>query len=122
MVNAGMNQIKDQAMELIPNELQDKKDEKNPEEKDSKLNVDGKEDKIKQKKPKRNPITKTLAIKLFSILLFHTLIITLILFIFVRDKNAGFTLLKLIIFLSAFIGGIILSLIVIKLKVYQNFI
>ena len=51
MVNAGMNQMKSQAMALIPNELQDKEEDKNQQQKDGK-GKDGKENQVK-KKPKK---------------------------------------------------------------------
>ena len=120
MMNAGMNQMKSQAMSLIPNELQDKEEDKNQQQKDGK-GKDGKENQVKKKPKKKNPITKTLAIKMFSILLFHTLTITILLFIFVVDKNAGFTWLKLIFFLGGFFGGLLLSLAVSKIKCLTKF-
>ena len=49
MMNAALNQVKDQSMALIPNEMKDKEEDK-----DSKVNVEGKgkENQIK-KKPKK---------------------------------------------------------------------
>ena len=111
MMNAALNQVKDQSMALIPNEMKDKEEDK-----DSKVNVEGKgkENQIKKKPKKKNPITKSLAIKMYSILLFHTMVITILIFVFSYQK--GFHIMKLIIFLACFAGGILLSFSVSKLK------
>lgn len=115
MMKAGMNQMKDQAKALIPDEMQDKSEKKQKGD-NSNLESSEKEQQISQKKPKKkNPITKGLAIRMYSILLFHTLVITILLFIFGK-KNKGFGWIKFIIFLSCFFGSILLSLAVSNYK------
>ena len=120
MMKAGMNQMKDQAKALIPDEMQDKKDTnkdgKNQEGEKSNLESSEKEKQISQKKPKKkNPITKGLAIRMYSILLFHTLVVTILLFVFGK-KNKKFTPIKLIIFIACFFGSVLLSLAVSNFK------
>jgi hypothetical protein len=124
MMKAGMNQLQDQAKSLIPSEMQDKKEEG----KDGK-NLEGSEKgKLQaQKKPKKkNPITKSLAIKMYSILFFHTLVVTVLLFVFVKDKDIEFKIIRLIIFLACFCGGIILSMAISNIsflsKIFFNYI
>ena len=51
---------------------------------------------------------------MYSILLFHTMVITILLFVF--SNQIGFHIMKLIIFLSCFAGGFILSLSIAKIK------
>ena len=119
MMKAGMNQMKDQAMNLIPDEMQDKSD-KNQKGENSNLEASEKGKQISQKKPKKkNPITKGLAIRMYSILLFHTLVITILLFVF-GNKNKGFGMIKLIVFLSCFFGSILLSLAVSNYKIISK--
>ena len=120
MMKAGMNQMKDQAKALIPDEMQDKKDTnkdgKNQEGEKSNLEPSEKGQQISNKKPKKkNPITKGLAIRMYSILLFHTLVITILLFVFGK-KNVNFSPIKLIIFLACFFGSVLLSLAVTNYK------
>ena len=120
MMKAGMNQMKDQAKALIPDEMQDKKDTnkdgKNQEGEKSNLEPSEKGQQISNKKPKKkNPITKGLAIRMYSILLFHTLVVTILLFAFGK-KNVKFSFIKLIIFLACFFGSVLLSLAVTNYK------
>ena len=68
-----MQQMKDQASQLIPKELQDKEEE------DPKA-LDVKETK-KSKPKKKKSIDRSLVIKMFSVLFLHTTIITVLLFI-----------------------------------------
>lgn len=121
IMKAGMNQMKDQAQALIPSELQDKKEENpNPDQKDSKEEI-----KVQKKPKKKSLITRGLAIKMYSILLFHTLVVTIVLFIF-KKEITGFNILFLIIFFGCFCGSIILSLGISKIKllskVFLNYI
>ena len=124
MMKAGMNQLQDQAKSLIPNEMQDKKEEG----KDEKgLEGSEKGKKQVQKKPKKkNLITRSLAIKMHSILFLHTLVVTISLFIFVKNKDIKFTMLRLIIFLACFFGGIVLSIAISNIsflsKIFFNYI
>lgn len=111
LMKAGMNQMKDQAQALIPSELQDKSED-NPEQKDSKSD---KNKKVPKKPKKKSPITRALVLKMYSILLFHTLLITILLFVF-EKSDKEFDLLTLIIFLGFFAVGFFLSLSVSKMK------
>lgn len=113
IMKAGMNQMKDQAQALIPSEMQDKKEE-NPDQKDSKEGI-----KVQKKPKKKSLITRGLAIKMYSILLFHTLLVTISLFLFKKEID-GFNILLFIIFLGCFFGGIILSLGISKIKVLSK--
>ena len=78
LMKAGINQMKDQAKSLLPSEMQDK------EEKDTKK-IDPSNAPKKQKK--KSPITRSLAIKMYSILLFHTLIITILVIAFYKSDS-----------------------------------
>lgn len=70
MMQAGMNQMKDQASSLLPSEMQDKEEKDSP-----KIGP--------PKKPKKkSPITRSLAIRMYSVLFVHTLIITILVFLF----------------------------------------
>lgn len=115
MMQAGMNQMKDQAKSLIPNEMQDKKEggkEGGKEgEENGKIENSENKNQVKQKKPKRkNPITKSAAIRMYTVLLFHTLLITILLYVFTKSENIDFSIIKLAIFLGCFFGAILLSL------------
>ena len=132
MMKAGMNQManqmKDQAQALIPNELQDKSEEnKGKEMENGKIEGSNNINKDIQKKPKRkNPITKSLAIKMYSILLFHTLLVTILIYVFTNTKKTGFSIIKLAIFLGCLFGSILISLAVSHFqfisKFYLNYI
>ena len=78
MMQKGMDQMKDQAKSLLPSEMQDK-DEKG----DSKIIQSN----APKKQKKKSPITRSLAIKMYSILLFHTLLITILVFVFYREQS-----------------------------------
>ena len=83
MMQAGMNQMKDQAKSLLPSEMQDK------DEKDSPKIAPGD---VPKKPKKKSLITRTLAIRMYSVLLFHTLIITILVFVFYSsDPNQPIT-------------------------------
>lgn len=111
MMQAGMNQMKDQAKSLIPNEMQDKKGGGKEGEENGKIENSENKNQVKQKKPKRkNPITKSAAIRMYTVLLFHTLLITILLYVFTKSENIGFSIIKLAIFLGCFFGAILLSL------------
>ena len=123
MMKAGMNQLQDQAKNLIPSEMQDKKEDGKAEkgsEGGEKANLQA------QKKPKKkNPITRSLAIKMYSILLIHTLAVTILLFIFV-DNECEFKMLRFIIFIACFCGSIVLSIFISNIaflsKIFFNYI
>ena len=110
-MQAGMNQMKDQAKSLIPNEMQDKKEGGKEGEENGKIENSENKNQVKQKKPKRkNPITKSAAIRMYTVLLFHTLLITILLYVFTKSENIDFSIIKLAIFLGCFFGAILLSL------------
>ena len=127
MMQAGMNQMKDQAKSLIPNEMQDKKEGGKEGEENGKIENSENKNQVKQKKPKRkNPITKSAAIRMYTVLLFHTLLITILLYVFTKSENIGFSIIKLAIFLGCFFGAILLSLAVSNFqfisKVFLNYL
>ena len=78
MMQAGMNQMKDQAKSLLPSEMQDKEEKG-----DSKISQSN----VPKKPKKKSPITRSLAIKMYSFLLFHTLLITILVFLFYREDS-----------------------------------
>ena len=78
MMQAGMNQMKDQANSLLPSEMQDK-----GEKGDSKISQSN----VPKKPKKKSPITRSLAIKMYSFLLFHTLVITIVVFMFYKEVS-----------------------------------
>ena len=78
MMQAGMNQMKDQAKSLLPSEMQDKEEKG-----DSKISQSN----VPKKPKKKSPITRNLAIKMYSFLLFHTLLITILVFVFYREGS-----------------------------------
>ena len=80
MMQAGMNQMKDQAKSLIPSEMEDKN------EKGSSPKVGAGD--ARKKPKKKSVITRSLAIRMYTVLLFHTLIITILVFLFYKgDPN-----------------------------------
>ena len=78
MMQVGMNQMKDQAKALLPNEMQDKEEKG-----DSKISQSN----VPKKPKKKSPITRSLAIRMYSFLLFHTLLITILVFVFYREGS-----------------------------------
>ena len=80
MMQAGMNQMKDQAKSLIPSEMQDKNEQ------GSSPKVGAGD--VRKKPKKKSVITRSLAIRMYTVLLFHTLIITILVFLFYKgDPN-----------------------------------
>ena len=125
MMKAGMNQLQDQAKNLIPSEMQDKKEEGKTEkgsEGGEKANLQ-----VQKKPKKKNLITRSLAIKMYSILLLHTLVVTIGVFFFVQsEEDIKFTMFRLILFLACFGGGIVLSIFISNIsflsKIFFNYI
>jgi hypothetical protein len=76
MMQAGMNQMKDQAKSLIPSEMQDKNEQ------GSSPKVGAGD--VRKKPKKKSVITRSLAIRMYTVLLFHTLIITILVFLFYK--------------------------------------
>lgn len=122
-----MKQAKEQVTALLPNELENKGNKESE-------NVDVADEMMSKrktsKKRKKKKIDKTLAARMFSVLLFHTSIIT-ILTIFIhcsqaKDVPEEAKNYLLFIFLGCLIAGIVLSVIVVYVKVisklYLNYI
>ena len=120
-VKAGVNQMKEQTQNLIENEMQDKSieqkgenDPNGPKEPNLEMN-ENKPRPIQPKKKKKLKIDKKLTIRMYSVLFFHTMVITLLLYIFrVKDYDISDELGKLewAIFIGCIILSILLSLIV----------
>ena len=81
MMQVGMNQMKDQAKALLPSEMKDKEDKE--EKGDSKISQSN----VPKKPKKQSPITRSLAIKMYSFLLFHTLLITILVFLLFKGGS-----------------------------------
>lgn len=134
-VKAGMNQMKDQTQNLIQNEMQDKsieqKEENGPNgQKEQNLQVNENRPRpIQPKKKKKIKIDKNLTIRMYSVLLFHTMVITALLYIF-REKDIDISdelgKLDWAIFIGCIVLSILLSLIVSKVqfvsKLFLNYI
>lgn len=134
-VKAGVNQMKEQTQNLIENEMQDKSieqkgenDPNGPKEPNLEMN-ENKPRPIQPKKKKKLKIDKKLTIRMYSVLFFHTMVITLLLYIFrVKDYDISDELGKLewAIFIGCIILSILLSLIVSKVrfvsKIFLNYI
>ena len=138
VLNAGMNQMKDQAQNLIEAEMQDKSA------KDSKgdnIEINNKGNQQKKQKKVIKKIDRNLTVRMYSVLLFHTLSITILLFIVhlkdinieqkindrIPDKSEGISdYLPWFIFAGCIVISIILSLLVSKVKciskIYFNYI
>ena len=84
-LNAGVNQMKDQTQNLIQNEMQDKglekKEENDPKEPNLEIN-ENRPKQIQQKKKKKVKLDKNLTRRMYSVLFFHTMVITILLYIF----------------------------------------
>jgi hypothetical protein len=132
LVNQGMKQMKGNAEALLPEdvkkEMNDKSDE-NKKEKENEnksdqeqTNVESSEkgEKVANIKPKKqkkkNPITRTLALKMYTILLFHTLIVTISFFVYKEHSRT----LNIVIFIGCFAGGILFSLLVSNYKILSQ--
>lgn len=133
----GIKQAKGNAEALLPedvkNEMDDKSDgnkKDNKENKENKseqelANVESseKKGKIKPKKQKKkNPITRTLALKMYTILLIHLLLVTIAIFAY-KDHDRT---LNLFIFAGCFAGGVLFSYLVsnyrILTKIFLNYL
>jgi hypothetical protein len=134
-LNAGMNQMKDQAQNLIEAEMQDKSA------KDSKgenIEINNKGNQQKKQKKVIKKIDRNLTVRMYSVLLFHTLSITILLLIIhlkgidiegkindqIPDESEGY--MPWLIFAGCIVISIILSLLVSKVKciskIYFNYI
>ena len=138
-MKAGMNQMKDQAQNLIPNEMKDKGEEQKDENikndpKEPKIEVNDKGKPIQRKKKKKILIDRSLSIRMYSVLLFHTLLITVLLFIvhfkyldnIKKNENKLWSKYSWAIFGGCIVLSILLSFLVSKVKcistLYLNYI
>jgi len=130
LVSAGLNQMKDQAQGLLPNEGENKEGKKEGEGKGEPEGKEGKDGKgaakpKKQTKKKKSPIKKETAIRLYSILLLHTMIVTsaLIVGLMLKNRNKRLidnNIINIIIFSSCFVGGTIFSFLLTKKKILSK--
>ena len=129
-MKAGMNQMKGQAQSLIQSEMQDKGLGNNdPKEENIEVNNTGKQ--IQPKKKKKPKIDRNLTVRMYSILFFHTLVITVLLYVFhftdtsIEKKSDNFKganpLMSWIIFFGCIVLSIILSFLVSKVKCVSKF-
>jgi len=124
LVNSGLNQMKDQAQALMPSEMEDKGDKKGGQENGGKAEVQVKK---QPKSKKRNPISKASAIKMYTVLMIHTIIVTLVLMNGLYSKRRNQTvftndILNLIIFAACFVGGTFFSFIVTNFRFLSKII
>ena len=138
-MNTGMNQMKEQAQSLIPSEMQDKTEGQSGDNnlnslKEPNIETTNKGKPILQKKKKKVTIDRGLSVRMYSILLFHTLIITILLMVihiknydpFKEEEAEKYSKYSWYIFGGCIALSIILSLLVSKVKcistIYLNYI
>lgn len=121
-LNAGVNQMKDQTQNLIQNEMQDKglekKEENDPKEPNLEIN-ENRPKQIQQKKKKKVKLDKNLTRRMYSVLFFHTMVITILLYIFrKRDLDISDELgtSEKYVFIGCIILSVALSFLVSKVK------
>ena len=135
VMQAGLNQAKNQAQNLIPKEVKDgQKEEKKEGEgnnnsiNDSQSNLTNSSN-ISHKKMKNKKINKQLAIKMYSVLLCHTGILTIAEYIIRTVQNSkgnvfdsDYNIVYWIIFAASIALALILSLLVTKIKCLSSMI
>lgn len=135
VMQAGLNQAKDQAQNLIPKEVKDGKNEEKKEGEgnnnsinDSQSNLTNSSN-ISHKKMKNKKINKQLAIKMYSVLLCHTGILTIAEYIIRTVQNSkgnvfdsDYNIVYWIIFAASIALALILSLLVTKIKCLSSMI
>ena len=135
VMQAGLNQAKDQAQNLIPKEVKDGQNEEKKEGEgnnnsinDSQSNLTNSSN-ISHKKMKNKRINKQLAIKMYSVLLCHTGILTIAEYIIrtVQNSkgnvfNSDYNIVYWIIFAASIALALILSLLVTKIKFLSSMI
>lgn len=135
VMQAGLNQAKDQAQNLIPKEVKDGQNEEKKEGEgnnnsinDSQSNLTNSSN-ISHKKMKNKKINKQLAIKMYSVLLCHTGILTIAEYIIrtVQNSkgnvfNSDYNIVYWIIFAASIALALILSLLVTKIKCLSSMI
>jgi hypothetical protein len=134
-MQAGLNQAKDQAQNLIPKEVKDGQNEEKKEGEgnnnsinDSQSNLTNSSN-ISHKKMKNKKINKQLAIKMYSVLLCHTGILTIAEYIIRTVQNSkgnvfdsDYNIVYWIIFAASIALALILSLLVTKIKCLSSMI
>ena len=136
-MKAGMNQMKEQTQNLIGNEMQIKNPDKKEEnaENGPKENIEIKEGPkpSQNKKKKKFKIDKNASVRMYSVLFFHTMIITILLFIVhykyskeFEDKKEDLGDYSWAILIGCIVLSILLSLLVSKVqfvsKIFLNYI
>ena len=135
VMQAGLNQAKDQAQNLIPKEVKDGQNEEKKEGEgnnnsinDSQSNLTNSSN-ISHKKMKNKKINKQLAIKMYSVLLCHTGILTIAEYIIRTVQNSkgnvfdsSYNVVYWVIFAASIALALILSLLVTKIKCLSSMI
>ena len=135
VMQAGLNQAKDQAQNLIPKEVKDGQNEEKKEGEgnnnsinDSQSNLTNSSN-ISHKKMKNKKINKQLAIKMYSVLLCHTGILTIAEYIIRTVQNSkgnvfdsDYNIVYWIIFAASIALALLLSLLVTKIKCLSSMI
>lgn len=135
VMQAGLNQAKDQAQNLIPKEVKEGQNEEKKEGEgnnnsinDSQSNLTNSSN-ISHKKMKNKKINKQLAIKMYSVLLCHTGILTIAEYIIRTVQNSkgnvfdsDYNIVYWIIFAASIALALILSLLVTKIKCLSSMI
>lgn len=134
-MKAGMNQMKDQTQNLIESEMQVKNTDKTEQNKENgpKENIEIKEAPKPSKKKKKIKIDKNASVRMYSVLFFHTMIITILLYIvhykYLDEFNENKDDLgdySWAIFIGCIVLSILLSLLVSKVqfisKIFLNYI
>ena len=135
-MQAGMNQVKSQAQNLIPKEVKDATNEDNNKSDDKSGNINQSNSSITNsshissvpKKKKSHIISKALAIKMYALLLIHAGIITIAEYIFhiinkkhnIFSSNKTAKLIYWVIFAVAMIAAFALSLMVSKIRCFSS--
>ena len=137
VMQAGLNQAKDQAQNLIPKEVKDAQNEEKKEGEGNNINdsADNSQSnltnssKISHKKMKNKKINKQLAIKMYSVLLCHTGILTIAEYIIrsVQNSkgnvfNSDYNIIYWVVFAASIALALLLSLLVTKISCFSSFI
>jgi len=127
LVNAGMNQLKSQAQDLIPKDM--KENEENKSTSSSKISNSNHVSNKVQRKKQTKVISKALAIKMYLILLIHTAILTIVQNIIhaIKLKNPDFIksdntslIIYWVVFSVSIVLVLLLSLMVSKITCFSS--
>lgn len=127
LVNAGMNQLKSQAQDLIPKDM--KENEENKSTSSSKISNSNHVSNKVQRKKQTKVISKALAIKMYLILLIHTAILTIVQYIIhaIKLKNPDFIksdntslIIYWVVFSVSIVLVLLLSLMVSKITCFSS--